>query len=253
MDRITHRLVLDIGNSRMKAGLFASQELVGRADLDHGDLPGVRELLGDRRVDRVVVGAVAAEDPSFMEALQALAPVQLIDGRSPSRLRNGYGTPESLGADRWANAVAAARLFPGRAALAIALGTCAVYDLVDEQGTYQGGLISPGIRMRARAMHEFTARLPDVSVDETPVLVGRSTTQCIASGAYHGLLGELRATIASIKQQHPSLAVVLTGGDGLRFAKALENGIFAHPSLTLIGLHALSHSDHLAGGAPPAR
>ncbi len=243
MDPSPVKLVLDIGNSRTKLAVFSARRPVRFGVLAKEDVTGILGFSREQSVEEVVVGAVAADNPALISALRALGPVKLITGLSPSHLLNGYTTPGSLGADRWANAVGASLLFPGRAVLAVSLGSCVTYDLVDSTDTYQGGLISPGFRMRARAMHEFTARLPQVEVDDHPPFIGRSTVESIGSGVHHGLRAELGAVIGELRQQHPGLAVVLTGGDALRFARALENGIFAHPFLTLYGLYALSLFD----------
>lgn len=250
MEPYTDRLVLDIGNSRTKLGLFSAGRLARQAVLANGDLSGIRNFLGAYAVERVVLGSVVRDDAQFWSSLGSIGEVHRITGASPSHLQNLYSTPETLGVDRWANAVGASLLFPGRAVLAISLGTCAIYDLVDSCGVYRGGIISPGFRMRARSMGEFTARLPVVEPVEDPLRIGLSTLDCLSAGVHHGLRSELKATIAEIGQQHPDLAVVLTGGDALRFARGLENGIFAHPFLTLFGLHALSLFDRPALGAP---
>ena len=234
----TH-LVLDIGNSRTKAGLFEQGRLVRRASFENGNAAAVHALIGTASVARVGVGSVAA-DTVAVEALRGLdLPVTTLRGDSPAPLVNGYATPATLGVDRLANAVGARALFPDRPVLAIDLGSCVTYDLVDAEGVFRGGIISPGLHMRAKAMHTFSARLPLVEVPEEPVFIGDSTTSCLASGAHHGLHAELAGLIGRCRQQHPGLVVVLTGGDAPRFARALENGIFAHPFLTLLGLHAL--------------
>ena len=253
MEPRNDRLVLDIGNSRTKVALFSDGRMVMQGVLANGDGAGVRAFLEGGQVARVVVGSVAREDRHLMEELEQLGTVQVITGATPSCIRNIYTRPEDLGADRWANATGASLLFPSRAVLAIALGTCVTYDLVDANGAYLGGMISPGFRMRARALGEFTARLPIVEPPSDPVRLGRSTEECLSAGVHHGLRAELLATIKEIRQQHPEAAVVLTGGDGLRFAQGLENGIFAHPFLTLYGLHALSIFDRPADGAPSPR
>lgn len=244
------QLVLDIGNTRTKAGLFASGRLVRKAILPNGDAAGLRDLIGSQRLERVGVGSVEAEHPAIIDALGPEVGVTVLRGDSPSPLRSAYATPATLGIDRLANAVGARSLFPGRPVLAVDLGTCVTYDLVSGDGVFLGGLISPGLRMRARAMHAFSARLPLVEPDAAPALVGHSTSSCLASGAHHGLRSELDSLIGQFRQQHPGLVVVLTGGDAPRFARALENGIFAHPFLTLLGLHALLLHAHPPAGVP---
>ncbi len=247
------RLVLDIGNSRTKCGLFRHGRLLRHAAVANGDLEYVRMFVADARPEAIVVGSVAQEHVALMALLQGIGPVHVIKGTSPSHLINRYRTPETLGADRWSNATGASLLFPNRPVLAISLGTCATFDLVNGAGEYLGGIISPGFRMRARAMGEFTARLPVVEPPIDPPAMGTTTHDCLAAGAHHGLVTELRGTIDRFGQQHHGLAVVLTGGDAPRFSRALENGIFAHPFLTLLGLHALSLSDPQAPGADPVR
>ncbi|MBS1580972.1 MAG: type III pantothenate kinase [Bacteroidetes bacterium] len=249
MDHVDTDLVLDVGNTRIKLALFAEGRIVARDTARHGDAAAVAAFLGPVRPRAVVVGSVAERDEALLAFLRTLGPVTEITGASPAPLRNAYGTPATLGVDRLADAVGAMQLFPGRAALAIDLGTCVTYDLVDGAGAYHGGAITPGLRMRARAMHAYSARLPDVDPPEDAALLGTDTVGSLAAGTHHGLRLELEGFIGAFRQQWPDLAVVLTGGDAPRFARALKNGIFAHPSLTLLGLHALFLHDPDRGAA----
>lgn len=236
-------LVIDIGNTRTKAGLFAEGRLL-RSTVAVQDVAGaLRDLLGADRPLRIGLGRVGVADAELYGFLRAIAPVTALSGGSPAPIRTAYATPGTLGVDRWAHAVAAAALFPGRPVLAISLGTCITTDLVDADGLHRGGLISPGQVMRARAMHAFTAALPEVIPPDDPPLLGLTTDGALAAGIHHGIRAELGHTIAQLRTSWPDLAVVLTGGDAVRYAKALENGIFAHPYLTLIGLRILlSHA-----------
>ncbi len=243
-------LVIDVGNSRMKMGLFRHGHLVARQAALHGDLAAVEQFLCGREVQRIAVGSVAAPKLAFMDALASFAPVVGIRGDSPAPLQNAYTTPGTLGVDRLANAVGVAMAFPNRAALAIDLGSCATFDLVDELAVLRGGIISPGLHMRAKAMHAFSARLPEVDPPEDPVLPGYDTTTSLAAGIFHGMLHELNGHIAFFRQRHRGLAVVLTGGDAPRFARALKSGIFVHPTLTLLGLYAILHFDPQRGTFP---
>lgn len=234
-------LVLDVGNSRMKMGLFVHGRIIATGHAGQGDVEAVREFLAGAVPRHIAIGSVAGPDPAFQEQLQRLAPVTEITGAHPSPLGSLYTSPHTLGVDRLANAVAAALLFPRRAVLAIDLGSCLTCDVVDALAVHRGGIISPGLHMRAKAMHAFSARLPLVELPREPAIPGTDTTSCLAAGAFHGLLWEIMGHIAFFRKQHRDLAVVITGGDALRFARALKSGIFAHPTLTLIGLHALLH------------
>jgi len=252
MEALRHDLVIDVGNTRLKAGLYGPFGHVRRAVFAHGDIAGLRSWLGPDRLEGVVMGSVAALLPELERFLSTLAPVLVLSGASPAPLRSGYGTPMTLGVDRLANAVGAMAHFPGRAVIAIDLGTCITYDVVDGSGCYRGGLITPGMAMRARAMNAYSARLPLVEMGAAPDLVGRDTVGSLQAGVHHGVRAELDTLIRDFRHEMPDAAVVLTGGDALRFTRALKNGIFADPLLTLNGSYALLHHHRcLATGRPP--
>ena len=242
-------LVLDVGNTRTKIGLFRAGRLLRWGTLANGDMAALRAMVAGQRIAHVITGSTAAPDPVFTEGLGTLAPVFTLTGSSPSPLRNAYATPHSLGADRVANAVGAMRRFPGRAVLVLDLGTCITYDLCLPDGTYAGGGISPGMRMRARAMNTYSARLPLVEPAEIPTLVGTSTTSALSAGIHFGILGELEGYLRRFRGEYPGLAAVVTGGDAVRFVRGLESGIFALPQLTLEGYHALFEHDRSLHGA----
>lgn len=245
-------LVLDVGNTRTKAALFQGSEVLAHGIVPSGDVAAVRSFAAEHTVQNIALGSTAAPDQPMLESLSAIAPVLLITGASPAPLGNAYGTPHTLGADRLANAVAAMRRFPGRAVLAVDLGTCITYDVVGADGLHRGGAISPGLHMRARAMHAYSARLPLVHPPEAPTLVGTSTHASLASGIHFGILGELREYISRLRNEEKDLAVVLTGGDAPRFVRGMESGIFALPLLTLEGYHALLLHHRALGGAAGA-
>lgn len=233
-------LVLDVGNSRTKVALFDRQGPVRWSAVANNDISAVKEFVGTQALRGVVVGSVAANNPVYLAALEALAPLLVVSGNTPTPIESAYSTPLTLGADRLANVVGAACWFPGRAALVIDLGTCITYDLLSDRGKYLGGSISPGLAMRAKALHAFSARLPLVEdPGAMPARTGTSTQDSIGSGLFHGIADELAGAVAAHGYQNPAMVVVLTGGDAPRFMGTLKNGIFAHPFLTLQGLHAI--------------
>lgn len=241
-------LILDAGNTRVKAGLFHEGRLVRAIALVPDDLEGLRGFIGDADVLEVVVGSVASAEGAVLAGAGEFAPVHSITGASASPVRSSYRTPSTLGVDRLANAVAAAAFFPGRAALAIDLGTCITYDLVDPRGNYLGGAISPGMRMRAKAMHAYSARLPLVEPAMGSAPFGDSTESALQSGLYHGISGELERYMHMARSSFADACVVLTGGDALAFARGLKSGIFAHPFLTLEGLRLIHRHLHAGTG-----
>jgi len=246
--------VLDVGNSRTKVALF---QAAGRAlrwtTLANGDRLGLHQWLGGMVPSHAVHGSVASHHPELGRYLAELCPVLEVTGTTATPLRSAYATQHSLGADRLANAVGAATHHPGRPVLAVDAGTCITYDLVSAEGIHLGGAITPGMHLRAKAMHNHSARLPLVDPGPSPAALGSDTRSSLAAGIHHGMLGEVLGFMATYGHHRADLAVVLTGGDALRIATGLKSGIFAHPLLTLEGLHAiLVHNlalDPAAGGA----
>jgi len=100
-------------------------------------------------------------------------------------------------------------------------------------------LISPGVNMRFKAMHTFTARLPLVEAAGNATLVGDSTTSCLQSGVMNGILAEMNGIIEKIKDRYPSLRVITTGGDSPFFENQMKHSIFAAPELGLVGLNGI--------------
>lgn len=240
-------LMLDVGNTRTKAGVFRGDRLIRYASFDSKD-PQLLEVAKEVAPARIGLGSVGAPDPELTDALEQVAPLFLITGASKAPLRTAYSTLDTLGVDRLANAVAGARSFPQRSVLVIDLGTCITYDLVDASSMYLGGAITPGMRMRAAAMNTYSARLPFVEPAEAPQPLGTSTASAIEAGIHHGILGEVKQFMRAYAHEGAEPTVVLTGGDGLRFARALKSGIFAHPFLTLEGLRLILLHNHGGGG-----
>ncbi len=254
MDNSATDLVLDVGNTRTKLAVFAGARLLSKRTITTGDRDALAAAIAGLAPARIALGSVAAADELLLARLRELAPTLVITGETPTPLRSAYATPTTLGVDRLANAVAAAAMFPGRDVLAVDMGTCITYDLVDAGGTYRGGAISPGMGMRAKALHAYSARLPEVRLANAPVPWGTSTEEALRAGIHHGILGELHHFMGRAAHQAAHCAVVLTGGDAVRFARAAKRGIFAHPFLTLEGLRLILHHHHAgpgpAGGAP---
>ena len=243
-------LIIDQGNSRGKAALFENGRLRERTAFKADAVAELKSFLGSGKPARIGMGSVGTLEKDLADYLKSIGPVKELRGDSPSPIHNGYATATSLGVDRLANAVAAWKMFPGRVSLVIDAGTCITYDLVTKEGVHSGGAISPGMMMRVKAMADYSARLPLVEMEGVPELLGSDTVGSIRSGVHHGIVYEMAGMIEQYGHQYPGLAVILTGGDALRFTRALKSGIFAHPYLTLAGLHALLVHDpdlHTAG------
>ena len=124
--------------------------------------------------------------------------------------------------------------------LVIDQGSCITYDLITGKGVFEGGIISPGLDMRLKAMHEFTANLPLLSAnDHSSSLIGKSTKECMKIGAIDGLRNEILGFLASFNKKYSDLQIVVTGGDKSNFDSTFKNPIFASSKIVLEGLYAI--------------
>ena len=233
-------LVLDIGNTRIKAALFERDVLKETGVFDSVNSFHASALFEKQAVAHCIIGSVVNEMESFIMSLQKKCPVLVFSSDTPTPLKNLYRSAHTLGSDRLAAAVGGNTLFPNEHVLVIDAGTCIKYNFVNSNNEYIGGAIAPGLEMRLKALHTFTSRLPLLKVDEDyNTLVGTNSVESILSGAQGGAVAEMEGCIALYRQQYPDIKVVITGGDVNFFEKRLKNSIFADQNLILKGLNEI--------------
>lgn len=240
-------LAADIGNSRLKAGLYAGNEPAGSVVSAHTEpsvfCEWVRQL--PVQADAVVLSAVCDVPAEVEQTLrEASACFERLSPSTPLPIRNLYKSPETLGMDRLAAAVGAFSLYPGRNLLVVDAGTAVTFDLVTADGAYHGGTISPGVQMRFKALHHYAAQLPELTVSERDGLFGQTTEDAIAFGVQNGIYGELTYYLEQYGSVFETMMVVLTGGDALFLKERLKNttkyAIFAHTDLVMYGLSRIA-------------
>ena len=231
-------LCIDIGNSRIKIGLFLDIKLVEQCVWHDWTVDRIVEFGKQHGAQKVLFSSVIQPDPSFERCLRDNFHTLELTTETTLPFENHYTTPKTLGKDRLAAVAGAQALFPNENNLVIDCGTCIKYDLITADGVYLGGNIAPGAIMRLQAMHHFTARLPEVTMAMPEFFIGNSTTTALQNGALRGACLEITGFIGLFEHQYPPLNVVLTGGDALFFEPylALSKGATV-PDLTLYGLN----------------
>lgn len=233
-------LTVDIGNSRAKLGLFAGTQLRERLQWSDYSYEELMAYATNHQVENIILSTVGSSiDPAVEAAFQRHFYYLQLNHQTPLPITNAYGTPETLGKDRLAAIVGAWELYSGENCLVIDAGTCITYDLLTSDGVYLGGNISPGLGLRFRAMHEFTARLPLVSAGEILDNIGSSTETAMRNGGQLGVVLEMEGFIQLFTEQFGALRIILTGGDADFFVKALKSEIFVNPDLVLRGLNKI--------------
>lgn len=230
-------LVIDAGNTRTKIGIFEEATLKDTRVFSQMD--DARNFIKGLVVEHVIVSSVIPEGDTLLRAARVGGKAITLGPGISLPIKNRYGTPDTLGADRIAAACGAWQLFPRQPSLVVDCGTCINYEFISQEGSYEGGAISPGLTMRFRAMHEMTRKLPlAFAVDQAP-LTGTNTRECLESGVMNGALEEIKGVLGRYREANPGIRVILTGGDAHFFEKPLKPFIFVAPELVLTGLNSI--------------
>jgi len=243
-------LVVDIGNTYTKLAVFKEGKIVFKNNYQAVDMPAVDKLLSEYAIGSAIISSVKPGKEEWALQLAEKISLKYFSVDMARGIVSHYLTPATLGTDRLAAVAGAKYLYPGKASLVISGGTCITYDSIDAGGNYFGGSISPGLKMRYKALHDFTAGLPLVIADAGfEGSYGSNTLGAIQSGVQNGIRYELEGFIKSYKAAGTELNILLTGGDGIFFDTLLKNSIFApcikiEPDLVLEGLHAAIHDNN---------
>lgn len=231
-------LVVDVGNTSVKAALFENNGIhkVIRVKNAFDDLRSELEKYG---IERMIVSSTRDNVQEVSVYWKDDFPVVALDHNLPLPIEIAYKTPETLGKDRVAACVGARFLQPEGPLLSIDIGTCITFDLLTADNEYLGGSISPGVELRYRAMHEFTAALPLVDDREVNHPFGYDTTTSLSTGVILGIADEIEGRIGRYEDMFPGLKTILTGGDARYFVNHVKKKIFANQNLVLIGLHKI--------------
>jgi type III pantothenate kinase len=236
-------LLVDLGNTRIKWVLSGPDEWQPAAHLreDRNTETLLDEVwLGLVSPSKVVVASVASA-----QALQALE--RWVMGRWSRHVhvvrpqaellgvKNGYHRPETLGADRWTNLIAARRLVSGPACI-VDCGTALTVDALASNGTFIGGVIFPGLRVLRTSLVQATSGIPETSGNGTDC-IARSTEDAVAAGTSFGLAGAIERILNEYRDRlGPGMKVLLTGNDAPVVLSKLAQPVEEIPDLVLKGL-----------------
>lgn len=150
----------------------------------------------------------------------------------PVRIRR----PEQAGADRLVNAVGAHLLHKGPL-IVIDSGTATTFDIVGEDGGFEGGIICPGINLSMRALHDAAAQLPRIAIERPATVIGQDTIGAMQSGVFWGYIDLIDGLVRRIKDEYGKpMKVIATGGVASLFEGASETIDEYDSELTVRGL-----------------
>ncbi|MEO6637631.1 MAG: type III pantothenate kinase [Ginsengibacter sp.] len=238
-------LCFDFGNTRLKCARFNGDYLIEVLTLKDSSGETIQELLKKYQPAKTILSSVISHDTSIEDILSTQTHFQKLSSESRLPFTTPVGKPETIGADRLALAAAAVHFFNGKNNLVIGLGSCITFNFINKYNSFLGGSISPGMEMRFKAMHDYTAMLPLIKPEPVPIgwnfpLIGYDTPTNLLSGVLLGMATEIDGVIDLYDKKFSNFNVLLTGGDAVYFAHLLKNKIFADPQLIFKGLYAIS-------------
>ncbi len=246
-------LCLDVGNTQIHGGVFNGDTLLGQFRKSTMPLGTTDELgifftsvLRENGIDpqKVTQVAICSVVPAALYSLRGAAEKYfrcepfVLQAGVKTGLKIKYRNPLEVGADRIANAIAAARRHPARDLIVVDMGTATTIEVITAAGDYLGGAILPGIGVSAESLASHTAKLPRVEIARPEAALGRSSVESIQSGLFHGHVGAVRhlislVTIEAFNGHRPQ--VIGTGGFARMFqSESLFDEVL--PELVLNGL-----------------
>ena len=233
-------LIVDIGNTRVKAAVFKADNLLELLVFDKEKIISeIKKNIKIKSISHVILSNVASISLQNIEQLQKMATVMVVSSNLKIPFINLYQTPKTLGVDRIALVAAAVKQFANKNVLVIDAGTCITFDFVNSNLEYLGGAISPGIKMRYKALQKFTANLPLLHSIKLDSFIGKNTHESIISGVLNGVTNEIEGVISQYEEKFSDLTIVLTGGDTNFLSKQLKSSIFANQNFLLQGLNEI--------------
>ncbi len=161
---------------------------------------------------------------------------EILDKKLKNPIKIKIKKPKQLGSDRLANVFAANQLYRSNC-IVIDFGTATTFDILSKNGIYNGGLITPGVRLSLSTLSSLTALLPLIKLKKTKQIIGKDTISAINSGVYWGYVamidGLLKKIISTTKKKYK---VILTGGLAHIFSNSLQYKSTINTNITLQGV-----------------
>lgn len=207
-------------------------------------------------IDAVIIASVV---PAIMFDLRKLCerylkcePMVVGDPNLDLGLAIHMERPEAVGADRLVNAVAAHERYKG-ALIVVDFGTATTFDIVSEDGDYEGGVIAPGANLSVEALHQAAAMLPRVAIQRTQNVIGKDTIPAMQSGLFWGYVGLIEGLVTRIKEEYAKpMTVIATGGLANLFHRQMTAIDHLDPDLTIRGLIQIYARNAAKRGKPAA-
>lgn len=246
-------LLVNNNNSRTKFALATRDGLLEvRANLPTSGLTPqlLQETVANWPFHTIVLASVVPAAAAIIRSTFSDKPLIEVSHRLDLGIVLDFPDPSTIGADRLANAVAVTGLFHRAPAIVVDFGTAVTFDIISADLAYVGGIIAPGLDVMTDYMHQRTALLPKIDLEEPAELIGKSTRSAMLSGAVHGYRGLIKEILARLTENlAPANAdsppakplIISTGGYAQLISAKIGSIDSVHPDLTLEGMRLIAN------------
>ncbi len=243
-------LAFDIGNTRIKSGVFHEKILSGFRSFK--DIIEIEDFLHHSVFTSAAISSVVPHKLNKLIKLLNKFEIKtfIIDKSVHFNLKINYDSLETLGMDRICSAEGALLLYKNSAnneqssntyLISIDCGTATTIDIVKYPGEFIGGMISPGISMMFDSLNNKTAQLPAVLPTDYKDLIARNTKSSIASGVINSTIGLIERVIQLLKSEMSATEIKLyiTGGNAEFILSYLKYEFYYEKGLVLYGIKSI--------------
>jgi type III pantothenate kinase len=245
------RLVIDAGNTTLSHGLYDG-ELIMPSRIRSGEIKTTQDFsdlvddalkASENSIDQIVVCAGVSRIRALIYEYAHVSdiPVHFVYGSNLCGAKISYETPETIGPDRIANAIAAQHIY-SKNVIVVDCGTAITIDAINGEGIFVGGIIAPGIETQRNALIQSAPALPEVELTLPDDILGTNTIDCIKSGVLYGASSMIDSVVKKIAAKNGFDTFVLTGGNAHILKPILETDSIFDEFFTLKGL-ALAQTD----------
>ncbi|MEA3328170.1 MAG: type III pantothenate kinase [Candidatus Omnitrophota bacterium] len=239
-------LAIDIGNTTVRFGLFKGKKLVKHWWKPASSLKKGRSLASCSKLRSKVSGIIISSVvPGLLAGVKRKLSrifgltILVVGCNIDSGITNLYHKPKQVGSDRLVNARAGWHLYKCPLII-VDFGTAITFDVVSKTGRYLGGIIAPGVELSLEALSKKAALLPRIKLSRPGTLVGKTTSQSMASGFIFGFSSLCDGIIYRIKKRYRlNFSVIATGGGAGIIAPFCKNIDRVNSGLTLQGLRII--------------
>lgn len=232
-----NNLIIDEGNSLCKLTIVANGNIIAHIATPNIEDFEAIQFIEQYPIAKIISTSTRSNTVNLPKQLIGIPYLHYTSEIKPP-ININYNPVSSLGLDRIAAAVGAHKLFPNSNALIIDIGTAITADFITADGTFCGGIISPGPEIRAKALNHFTGKLPLVELSEKTKIRGNSTKEAIQYGVLNGIQYEIEGYIAEYQKIHHNVQVITTGGFAFLFP-IKDNKVIFNQHLVTIGLNEI--------------